>query len=144
MLRILPGQCPVSGMLKRSWGSFSETERRASGSDAISLLVTLDTSFLILHYFSEEPDVLRKSRSVLHFCRLAGNSGVLPTVVLAEFYAIARRDAGRDVAELRLRELVDSGLEVVQLSQESARGLGWRRAKLAFHVTCGDCLLPGA
>jgi len=57
----------------------------------------------------------------LHFCRLAGNSGVLPTVVLAEFYAIARRDAGRDVAELRLRELVDSGLEVVQLSQEAAR-----------------------
>jgi len=56
----------------------------------------------------------------LHFCRLAGNGGILPTVVLAEFYAIVGRDAGRDVAELRLRELVSSGLEVVPLSEDSA------------------------
>jgi len=107
------------------------------------LLVTLDTSFLILHYFSKEPDVLRKSRSVLHFCRLAGNSGVLPTVVLAEFYAIARRDAGRDVAELRLRELVDSGLEVVQLSQEAARESGVIRAKCHEKIPWGDCFIAG-
>ena len=101
--------------------------------------MTLDTSFVILHYFSKEPDVLRKSRNVLHFCRLAGNSGVLPTVVLTEFYAIARRDAGRNVAELRLRELVDSGLEVVQFSQES----GVIRAKYHEKIPWGDCFIAG-
>ena len=87
--------------------------------------------------------MLRKSRSVLHFCRLAGNSGVLPTVVSAEFYAIARRDAGRDVAELRLRELVDSGLEVVQLSQEAARESGVIRAKYHEKIPWGDCFIAG-
>jgi predicted nucleic acid-binding protein len=107
------------------------------------LLVTLDTSFLILHYFSKEPDVLRKSRSVLHFCRLAGNRGLLPTVVLAEFYAITRRDAGRDVAELRLRELVDSGLEVHQLSYEMARESGILRAKYHEKIPWGDCFIAG-
>jgi predicted nucleic acid-binding protein len=107
------------------------------------LRVTLDTSFLILHYFSKEADVLRKSRSVLHFCRLAGNGGILPTVVLAEFYAIARRDAGRDVAELRLKELADSGLEVVQLSQDAARESGILRAKYHEKIPWGDCFIAG-
>ncbi len=105
--------------------------------------VTLDTSFLILHYFSKDPDVLRKSKSVLHFCRLAGNRGILPTVGLAEFYAIARRDAGRDVAELRLRELVDSGLEVAQLSCEMARESGVLRAKYHEKIPWGDCFIAG-
>ena len=82
--------------------------------------VTLDTSPDIALFLQKEPEVLRKSGSVLHFCRLAGNGGILPTVVLAEFYAIVRRDAGRDVAELRLRELVSSGLEVAPLSEDSA------------------------
>jgi predicted nucleic acid-binding protein len=83
----------------------------------------------------------------LHFCRLAGNSGILPTVALAEFYAIARRDAGRDVAELRLRELVDSGLEVVQLSREAAREAaresGVIRAKYHEKIPWGDCFIAG-
>jgi predicted nucleic acid-binding protein len=105
--------------------------------------VTLDTSFLILHYFSKDLDVLRKSRSVLHFCRLAGNSGIVPTVVLAEFYAIARRDAGRDAAELRLKELVDSGLELVQLSPEAARESGVIRAKYNEKIPWGDCFIAG-
>jgi len=87
--------------------------------------------------------VLRKSRIVLHFCRLAGNSGILPTVVLAEFYAIARRDAGRDVVEPRLRELVDSGLEVVQLSQGAARESGMLHAKYHEKIPWGDCFIAG-
>jgi len=68
---------------------------------------------------------------------------VLPTVALAEFYAIARRDAGRDVAELRLRELVDSGLEIVQLSQDEARESGALRAKYHEKIPWGDCFIAG-
>ncbi len=62
---------------------------------------------------------------------------------LAEFYAIARRDAGRDVAELRLRELVDSGLEVVHLSSEMARESGMLRAKYHEKIPWGDCFIAG-
>lgn len=79
----------------------------------------------------------------MHCCRLAGNSGILPTVVLAEFYAIARRDAGRDVAELRLGELVDSGLVVVELSRDAARESAVLRAKYHEKIPWGDCFIAG-
>ncbi len=107
------------------------------------MIVTLDTSFFILHYFSKQPDILKKSKGVLHYCKLPGNGGILPTVVLAESYAIARRKAGRDVAEQRFRELVDSGLRVVQLSQDMAREAGVLRVKYQEKIPWGDCLIAG-
>ena len=107
------------------------------------MIVTLDTTFFIRHYFAKEPDVLKRSKTVLHYCRLAGNRGILPTMVLAEFYAIARRNAGRDVAELRFKELVDSGLDLVQLSQDGARESGILRVKYQEKIPWGDCLIAG-
>ncbi len=105
------------------------------------MIITLDTSFLILHYFSKKPDVLRRSKAVLHYCKLAENKGILPTVVLAESYAINRGAAGRDVAELRFRELVDSGLRIVPLSQEAARESGVLRVKYQEKIPWGDCFI---
>src|SRR6266571_5987250 len=105
-------------------------------------MVTLDTSFFVLHY-SKDSDVLKKSRNALHHCRLAGNRGIVPTVVLAEFYAIARRDGGRDVAELRLNEVVESGLDVVDLSTDAARESGVLRVKYQEKIPWGDCFIAG-
>ncbi len=107
------------------------------------MIITLDTSFFILHYFSKQPDVLKKSKAVLHYCRLPGNGGIVPTVVLAESYAVARRKAGRDVAEQRFRELADSGLRMVQLSQDMARESGILRVKYQEKIPWGDCLIAG-
>ncbi len=106
------------------------------------MMVTLDTSFFVLHY-SKDSDVLKKSRNALHHCRLAGNRGIVPTVVLAEFYAIARRDGGRDVAELRLKEVVESGLDVVDLSTDAARESGVLRVKYQEKIPWGDCFIAG-
>jgi len=107
------------------------------------MMITLDTPFVLLHYFSKEPAVLKKSKEVLHYCRLAGNGGILPSMVLAESYAIIRRDTGREVAEHRFKELVDSGLKVVPLSQEMARESGIIRAKYHEKIPWGDCLIAG-
>ena len=79
----------------------------------------------------------------LPLCRRAGNAGVLPSVVLAESYAIIRRDAGREVAEHRFNELVDSGLKVVPLSPDMARESGVIRAKYHEKIPWGDCLIAG-
>lgn len=59
------------------------------------MILTLDTTFFLLHY-SKDEEVLRKSRTVLRACKIAGNSGLVPTMVLAEFYAETRKRAGRD------------------------------------------------
>ena len=128
--------------LERFWTGFCRIERRASGS-ILLLIVTLDTSFFVLHYFSKEPDALKRSKAALHTCKLAGNKGIVPTVVLAEFYAIARRTAGRDVAEARFREIADSGLQPVQLTQEMAREAGVLRIKYQEKIPWGDCLIAG-
>ncbi len=105
--------------------------------------VTVDTSFFVLHYFSKEPDVLKKSKAALHACKVAGNRGIVPTLVLAEFCAVARRTAGRDVAEARFREIVDSGLELIQLTQEMAREAGIVRVKYQEKIPWGDCIIAG-
>ncbi len=107
------------------------------------MILTLDTSFFILHYFSKQPDLLKKSKAVLHYCKVPGNEGIIPTVVLAESYAIVRRKAGREVAELRFRELADSGLRVVQLSPDMARESGVLRVKYQEKIPWGDCLIAG-
>lgn len=64
-------------------------------------------------------------------------------MVLAEFYAVARKTAGRDVAEIRFREMVDSGLEVVPLSQEMAREAAVLRVKYQERIPWGDCIIAG-
>ena len=42
-----------------------------------------------------------------------------------------------------MRELVDSGLEIVQLSREAARESGILRAKYHEKIPWGDCFIAG-
>ncbi len=107
------------------------------------MILVLDTTFFVQHYFSKESESLKRSKGVLHTCKLAGNRGIVPTMVLAEFYAVARKTAGRDVAEIRFREMVDSGLEVVPLSQEMAREAAVLRVKYQERIPWGDCIIAG-
>jgi len=101
----------------------------------------LDTTFLALHYFSTEAEVLSKTRYILKACRKLGNKGILPTIVLAEFYALTHKKAGRDVAERRFNEIVESGLYVVELSVEISRQAGIIRRKYDEKIPWGDCLI---
>ncbi len=45
------------------------------------------------------------------------------------------------MAELRFRELVDSGLKIVPLSQEAARESGVLRVKYLEKIPWGDCFI---
>lgn len=103
--------------------------------------VVFDTTFLALHYFSTETEVLSKTRNILKACRKLGNEGILPTIVLAEFYALTHKKAGRDVAERRFREIVESGLHVVELSAEISRQAGIIRRKYEEKIPWGDCII---
>lgn len=50
-------------------------------------------------------------------------------ITLAEFYALARKTAGRDVAERYFSEIELSGLDIVPSNFAMARRLGILRAK---------------
>ena len=105
------------------------------------MIVTLDTPFFVLHYFSKEEDTLSKTRKVLYNCRKLGNKGILPTIVLAEFYALTHKRAGKDVAEKHFNELVNSGLNIKALTVDISRQAGIFRRKYKEKIPWGDCII---
>lgn len=105
------------------------------------MIIVLDTTFFVLHYFSDEEGVLSKTQKILTQCRKLGNKGILPTIVLGEFYALTRKRAGRDVAEKFFRELVNSGLEIINLTADVAKQAGIFRYKYQEKIPWGDCII---
>lgn len=103
--------------------------------------ITLDTTFLALHYFSGEEAVLLKTKRLLNTCRKLGNRGILPTIVLAEFYALTHRKAGQDVAEKCFHEIVESGLDIVELSIDVSRQAAILRRRYEEKIPWGDCII---
>lgn len=101
----------------------------------------LDTTFFTLHYFSRDPATLERTKAIIRSCRRLGNHGILPVITLAEFYALARKTAGRDVAEKYFSEMELSGLDVVPLNIAMAKQAGILRAKYQEKVPWGDCLI---
>jgi predicted nucleic acid-binding protein len=105
------------------------------------MIVTLDTTFFVMHYFSKEESLLSKTRRILYTCRKLGSRGVLPTIVLGEFYALTHKKAGRDVAEKRFNELVNSGLSIVELTAEISKQAAIFRRKYEEKIPWEDCII---
>ena len=105
------------------------------------MVLVLDTTFLLLHYFSDDAKVLVKTREILRTSRKLGNKGIVPTIVLAEFFAQTYRRTGREVADKYFREIVDSGLDIVPLTREISYHAGMLRAKYQEKVPWGDCIV---
>lgn len=103
--------------------------------------MVLDTTFFTLHYFSRDPNVLERTKAIIRSCRRLGSRGLIPVIVLAEFYALTRKRAGRDVAEKYFSEIKLSGLELVSVNVAMARQAGILRAKYHEKVPWGDCLI---
>jgi predicted nucleic acid-binding protein len=107
------------------------------------LILVLDTTFLVLHYFSDDEDILTKTRETLRISRKLGNRAILPTIVLAEFYAQTYKRAGKSIADKHFRELLDSGLVIVPLTERISYQAGLLRAKYQEKVPWGDCIVAG-
>jgi len=105
------------------------------------MIITLDTTFFVLHYFNKDENILFKTKRILYNCRKLGNKGILPTIVLGEFYALTHKKAGREVAEKYFVELVNSGLSMVELSADIARQAGIFRRKYEEKIPWGDCII---
>ncbi|MEM2970806.1 MAG: PIN domain-containing protein [Candidatus Bathyarchaeia archaeon] len=105
------------------------------------MIVAFDTAFFVLHYFSSEESVLNKTQKILTQCRKLGNEGILPTMALGEFYALTRKKAGRDIGEKYFKELINSGLNVVDLTIDIAKQAGMFRHKYKGKIPWGDCII---
>ena len=108
------------------------------------MIVALDTTFFALHYFSRDPGVLENTKAVIRSCRRLGNRGLVPVMVLAEFYALTRKKAGRDAAQKYFSEIELSGLDIIPVNIPAAKQAGILRAKYQEKIPWGDCLIAAA
>ncbi len=74
-------------------------------------------------------------------CRKLGGRGTVPTIVLAEFFAVAHKTAGREIGEKSFREINESGLQIVDLDAGLARQAGVLRRKYQEKIPWGDCII---
>jgi len=105
------------------------------------MIITLDTTFFVLHYFSKEETVLSKTKRVLHFCRKLGNKGILPTIVLGEFYSLSHKTAGEDIAEKYFNEIVNSGMTIMELNIQISKQAAIIRRRYNEKIPWGDCII---
>ena len=99
----------------------------------------LDTRFLIEHFFSDQPRVLESARAKLRKLRRT-KTGVLPTLVLTEFFDQVCRHAGSREASEKCESLIVSGLEILPLTSEIALAAGDIRCGHR-NVPIADCII---
>jgi predicted nucleic acid-binding protein len=77
--------------------------------------VVLDTRFLIASLESKDPDFKKWSKATLDALERKVNLGLLPSIVILEFYKIELEKLGKEVAEMRVNSLLKLGLELITL-----------------------------
>jgi len=102
-------------------------ERRLPLRDA-KMLMTLDTTFFAQHYFSREEEALSKK-------------GIVPTIVLSEFHALAHKRAGKDIAEKHFKEITESGLSIAELNTELSKQASILRRRYEEQIPWADCII---
>ncbi len=87
---------------------------------------------------------MQNTKAVIRSCRRLGNRGSVSVIVLAEFYALARKKAGRDAAQKYFSEMELSGLDIIPVNIAIAKQAGILRAKYQEKIQWGDCLIAAA
>ncbi len=72
---------------------------------------------------------------------MQGNRGLVPTIVLAEFYVQAAKRAGREEARRRFEEVTSSDLEFPNLDTIASQKAGHLRHKYQEKIPWGDCII---
>lgn len=99
----------------------------------------LDTRFLVEYFYSNQVDVKNKIALKLKDM-ISRNSGILPTIVVAEITQITCEKRGKDMAESRYQALVQSGLLIQDLTHEIAKRAGILKSQHK-NVPMGDCII---
>jgi predicted nucleic acid-binding protein len=99
----------------------------------------LDTRFLIECFYSDNSVVRAKASGKLREL-LAKNEGILPTIVIAEMVQKTCERRGKDMAQSRYQALIQSGLQIQNLTPPIAAQAGL--LKCAYKsIPMGDCVI---
>jgi predicted nucleic acid-binding protein len=99
----------------------------------------LDTRFLFEYFYSADLDVRTKTTRKMKEL-LSKNNGILPTIVIAEVTRVTCERRGKDMAESRYQALVQSGLQIQDLTPQIAKQAGFFKSQYK-NVPIGDCII---
>ncbi len=99
----------------------------------------LDSRFLLIHYGTDDEEVLSLTRAKLAQLRQE-RRGILPSIVLAEVMNAVCREAGRGQALAQVRALEQSGMTIVPPDVDLARDAGLLRCAHR-DLPMADCII---
>jgi predicted nucleic acid-binding protein len=99
----------------------------------------MDTRFLMEYFYSTHAK--NKEKTIKKFNSLiSANEGILPTIVIAEITQITCTIRGKDMAQSRYQALIQSGIEIQNLTPPIAQQAGL--FKCAYkNLPMGDCII---
>jgi len=99
----------------------------------------LDTRLLLAHFAPEDEAMGKRTRERFHALRRSGG-GLLPVLVLAEFFQQVCQRAGAAEATAACEALAHGGLKILPLTAEVAMAAGRLRCSHR-RVPLGDCIV---
>ncbi len=99
----------------------------------------LDTRVLRELFYSDKAETKEKIRRKMQALE-AKCEGILPTMVIAEITQITYTTRGKDMAESRYQDLVQSGLEIQNLTSIIAKQAGFFKGKYR-NLPMADCII---
>jgi predicted nucleic acid-binding protein len=99
----------------------------------------LDTRFFIEHFYSDQTQT--KQKMAIRLKELVQRKeGILPTIVISEVIQVTCEKRGKELAEIRYHSLMESGLQIVDLTPIIAKQAGLIKCQYK-DVPMGDCII---
>lgn len=99
----------------------------------------LDTRFIAEYFYSNQVESKKRTTRKLQEL-IAKNEGILPTIVVAEIVQITCEKRGKNMAESRYEALIQSGLQIQNLTPPIAKHAGLLKSKYK-NISIGDCII---
>jgi predicted nucleic acid-binding protein len=99
----------------------------------------IDTRFFIEHFYSDQTQTKQKMATRLKEL-VQRNEGILPTIVISEVIQVTCEKRGKELAEIRYHSLMESGLQIVDLTPTIAKQAGIIKCQYK-DVPMGDCII---
>jgi predicted nucleic acid-binding protein len=103
------------------------------------LKTVLDTRFLTEHFYSDKTGTKQKTAKKLKEL-VQRKEGILPTIAISEVIQITCENRGKELAEIRYSVLIESGLQIINLTPTIAKQAGLIKCQHK-NVPIGDCII---
>ena len=80
----------------------------------------IDTRFLVTHFIAPDEETKKWTKTTLETLQRESNLGIVPSIVIHEFYKFEMQTLGVDVANIRINIILKSKLAVSDLDSNIA------------------------